>query len=186
MATAARTASSSPLLLVELVDRLEDPQARSHGALGIVLVRHRRPEDRHHGVADELLDGAPEALDLARDARVVRAERGAHVLGVGAVGAGGEADEVDEEHGDDLALLAARRAASSAVPQARQKRARSGFSSPQLGQTITARVYELGTKVTRLAKALRGYVRSDGRGAVGAASGWSGSRSSSAAARRPA
>ena len=41
-------------------------------------------------------------------------------------------------------------AASSAVPQARQKRARSGFSSPQFGQTIIAQVYELGTKLTRL------------------------------------
>ena len=78
-------------------------------ALGIVLVRDRRAEDRHHGVADELLDRAAEALDLAGDALVVRAERGADVLGVGPVGAGREADEVDEEHGDDLALLAARR-----------------------------------------------------------------------------
>ena len=53
------------LVLRELVDRLEDPQARAHGALGIVLVRHGRAEDGHHGVADELLDRAAVALDLA-------------------------------------------------------------------------------------------------------------------------
>ena len=35
------------------------------GALGIVLVRHRRAPDRHHGVADELLDHAAVALDDA-------------------------------------------------------------------------------------------------------------------------
>ncbi len=40
---------------------------------------------------------------------MVGAQRGADVLRVGAVGARREADEVDEEHGDDLALLAARR-----------------------------------------------------------------------------
>ncbi len=95
-------------LLVQLADRVEDPQPCAHGALRVVLVRHGRAEDRHHRIADELLHGAAEALDLAGDALVVRAERGADVLGVGAVGACREADEVDEEHGDDLALLAAR------------------------------------------------------------------------------
>ena len=53
------------LVLRELVDRLEDPQPRAHGALGIVLVSHGRAEDGHHGVADELLDRAAVALDLA-------------------------------------------------------------------------------------------------------------------------
>ena len=45
------------------------------------------------------------------------------------------------------------------MPHARQKRARSGFSSWQLGQTITARVYELGAKVARLATGYGGYGR---------------------------
>ena len=40
---------------VELVDRLEEAKASPDGALGVVLVRDRRAEDRHHGVADELL-----------------------------------------------------------------------------------------------------------------------------------
>ena len=51
-------------LLVQLVDRVEDAEAGADGALGVVLVCDRRAEDRHHGVADELLDRAAEALDL--------------------------------------------------------------------------------------------------------------------------
>ena len=51
----------------------------------------------------------PPYRSISRETRVVRAERGPDVLGVGPVGAGREADEVDEEHGDDLALLAGRR-----------------------------------------------------------------------------
>ena len=84
---------------------------------------HRRSEHGHHGVADELLHGAPEALDLARDARVVRAQRGTDVLRVGAVGARGEADEVDEEDGHDLALLAARRLLESGAAVETEARA---------------------------------------------------------------
>ena len=53
-------------LLVQLVDRVEDAESRADGALGVVLVRDRRAEDRHHRVADELLDRAAEALDLPR------------------------------------------------------------------------------------------------------------------------
>ncbi len=34
------------------------------GPLGVVLERRRRTEDRHHGVAGELLDGAAGGLDL--------------------------------------------------------------------------------------------------------------------------
>ena len=68
VATAARTDEVELLVLRELVDRVEDPQPRAHGALRIVLVRHGRAEDRHHGVADELLDRAAEPLDLAGDA----------------------------------------------------------------------------------------------------------------------
>ena len=46
------------VFLVQLGDRLEDPQRRPDGPLGVVLVRDRRAKDGHHGVADELLDGA--------------------------------------------------------------------------------------------------------------------------------
>jgi hypothetical protein len=94
--------------LTELSDRVEDAQRRPHRALGVVLVRDRCAEDGHHRVADELLDGAAEALDVRLHALVVRAQRRADVLRVGTVGPAGEADEVDEEHRDDLSFLAGR------------------------------------------------------------------------------
>ena len=68
----------------------------------------RRAEQRHHGVADELLDGPAEALELGPQLRVVRREQAAHVLRVERLRAGGEADEVGEEDAHDLALLTAR------------------------------------------------------------------------------
>ena len=91
--------------LVQLGDRLEDPQARPHRPLGIVLVRDRRPEGGHHGVADELLDRAVVALDLLAQAGVVGPDTGAYVLRVLLLGGGGEPDEIAEEDGDDLPLL---------------------------------------------------------------------------------
>ena len=103
--TAARTAMLEPFVS-QLLDRLEDPERRANRALGVVLVRDGRAEDRHDGVADELLHRAAEALDVGLHALVVRAQRCADVLGVGAVRAAREADEVDEEDGDDLPLLA--------------------------------------------------------------------------------
>ena len=93
------------VLVVELVDRVEDPQCRVHRALRIVLVRDRRTEHRHDRVADELLDRPAEPLDLLLHARVVRTQARADILGIGLLGRRGEADEVDEEDGDDLALF---------------------------------------------------------------------------------
>ena len=62
------------LELALLGERVADGERRADGALGVVLVRDGRPEDRHHGVADELLDGAAEALELGAHARVVGLE----------------------------------------------------------------------------------------------------------------
>ena len=93
-------------LVAQLLDRLQDPEPGAHGPLGVVLVRDRRAEDRHHRVADELLDRSAEALDVGLDALVVGTERRSDVLGIGAVGTIREADEVDEEDRYDLPLLA--------------------------------------------------------------------------------
>jgi len=92
-------------LLVQLGHGIEDAQGGTDAAFGVVLVRDRRAEDGHDGVADELLDRAAEALDLPAQSRVVRVQKVAHVLRVGALGTRGEADEVAEEDRDDLALL---------------------------------------------------------------------------------
>jgi hypothetical protein len=75
-------------------------------ALRIVLVRNRGAEERHDGVADELLHSAAEALELQTQAAVIGRKERAHVLRVELLGARGEADQVGEEHGDDLPLLA--------------------------------------------------------------------------------
>ncbi len=91
--------------LAELLDRLEDPEPGADRALGVVLVGDGSPEDGHDRVADELLDGPAEPLDVGLHPLVVGAQRRPHVLRVGPVGAAGEPDEVDEQHGDDLALL---------------------------------------------------------------------------------
>ena len=45
-------------------ERVSDGERGADGALGIVLVCDRRAEHRHDRVADELLDGAAEALEL--------------------------------------------------------------------------------------------------------------------------
>jgi hypothetical protein len=86
-----------PLVLrVQLADRLVDGERGAHGALGVVLVSDRRPEERDDGVADELLHRAAVGLELLADSGVVRSEPRAHVLGVELLRARGRADDVGE------------------------------------------------------------------------------------------
>ena len=72
-------------LLVE--DPVADGERGADGALGVVLVRDGGAEDRHHRIADELLDRSAEALELVAQARVVRAEQRAHLLRIHLLGA---------------------------------------------------------------------------------------------------
>ena len=72
-------------LLVE--DPVADRERGADGALRVVLVRHRRAEHGHHGVADELLHRAAEALELVPQAGVVRTEQRAHLLRIHLLGA---------------------------------------------------------------------------------------------------
>jgi len=69
-------------------------------------VRERRPEHRHHRVADELLNRSTVPLELGTDPRVVGAEQRLDVLGVELLRTGREADEVTEQTRDHLALRA--------------------------------------------------------------------------------
>src|SRR5580765_4339837 len=96
------------VLVIELIDRREDAQRRAHSPLRIVLVRNRRAEDRHHRVADKLLNRPAETLDLLLHACVIRTQSRTDVLWIGLLRRGGEPDQVDEEHGHDLALLRSR------------------------------------------------------------------------------
>jgi hypothetical protein len=126
----------------KVVDRLQDAKCRPYSPLGVVLVSCGSAEDRHHRVADELLDGAAEALNVGLHPLVVGAQRRAHVFRIRSVGAAGESHEVDEEYGHDLALFGGRRLSVERMP-AREAEARacSGFSSPQTGQTIMRRIF---------------------------------------------
>ena len=56
-------------LAVERLERGLHPGRSANGAQRVVLVEPRQPEDRHHGVADELLDHAAVTLELARASR---------------------------------------------------------------------------------------------------------------------
>ena len=69
-------------VLVEAGDRRVHGDGGADGALGVVLVCHRGAEDGHHRVADVLVDGAAEALDLASQDRKVRRQDAPQVLGV--------------------------------------------------------------------------------------------------------
>jgi len=97
------------LQLAVLHDRVPNRQAGANRTLGVVFVRHRSSEDRHHRVADELLNRATSPLELAAQTRVVRRKGRAHVFRVELLRARSEANEVGEEHRDDLALLASLR-----------------------------------------------------------------------------
>ena len=119
------------------------PSAGADRALGVVLVGHRRAEERHHVVADVLVDRAAEALHLLAQPPQRAVHQRLDRLGVHALGHGGVAGQVGEQHGHLAALLgrcasAPRRAPgrvpSSAAPQDMQKRASAGAGVPQAGQ----------------------------------------------------
>ena len=95
----------------QALDRVDELERGPDGPLGVVLVGGRRAPDRHHGIADELLDGAAVAADHVADELEVAAQELAGVLGVAALGQGREADEVGEQDRDDPALGDGRRPA---------------------------------------------------------------------------
>ena len=116
-----------------LDQRVAHGERGPHCALRVVLVRDGRAEDGHHGVADELLDGAAEALELVPGAGVVRRERRTYVFGIGGLGTGRVADEVDEDDADDLALLACRLARRAERRAASGAEARVGLALAAAG-----------------------------------------------------
>ncbi len=93
-------------LPAQIADRVHDAQAGADRALGVIAVRDRSAEHGHDRVADELLDRAPESLDLLLRSRVEALEEVADLFRIGPVGLGREPDQVDEQHRDELALLA--------------------------------------------------------------------------------
>jgi len=111
------------------------------GQVGIIAVGDRRAEDGDHGVADELLHGAFELLDLGFDPVEVHAEGVADVLGIGTVGSRSRADEVDEQDRDQLALLGGRPGGGEGAPARLTEASRRGVlrtapSADEHGGTI--------------------------------------------------
>ena len=92
--------------LVHVGDRVPHGHRGPDRSLRVVAVGDRRPEHRHHRVADELLDPAAEPLDLGPRSLVVDGQERPDVLGVELLGLRGEPHEIDEEDGDHAALLA--------------------------------------------------------------------------------
>ena len=88
----------------EGLDGLEQLERRPDRTLGVVLVRRRRPPDRHHGVADELLDETAVALDRLPGRLEVAGQQVADLLGVTALREVRRADEVGEQDRHETAL----------------------------------------------------------------------------------
>ena len=87
-----------PLQLpIQPLHACDDGEARPHRALGIVLMRDRVPEARHHAVPGERDDGTPELPDAGRAEPLVPALDLAQLLGVELLGERCPADEIAEE-----------------------------------------------------------------------------------------
>ncbi len=76
-----------PHLEPVLARPVSDCERGANRALVVVAECSRRAEDAHHRVADELLDPAPETLELGANALVVRRQDRADVLGIELLGA---------------------------------------------------------------------------------------------------
>jgi hypothetical protein len=90
-------------LEVERIQRLPHPVGSPGRAKRVVLVQPRDPEDGHHGVADELLDGAAVAFDHGRHLVEVAAHHASERLGIQPLAEGRGPRDVGEDDRDDPA-----------------------------------------------------------------------------------
>ena len=81
----------------ERADGVHEFETGPDRPLRVVLVGDRRAPDRHHRVADELLERAPVTADHGRGELEVPRQGLAHLLGVALLGERGEPDEVGKE-----------------------------------------------------------------------------------------
>jgi hypothetical protein len=101
--TDAHLQSEATLLLQlarQLRDGILDAESGVHGALGAILVRDRRAEQRHDAVAAVLVDGALEAMHLGRDGLKAAIDDPVHFFGIHPLRERGEAGDVGEQDGD--------------------------------------------------------------------------------------
>jgi hypothetical protein len=111
-----------PELGAQAAGAIADREARADGSQRVVLVHLVQAEDRHHGVADELLRAASQVQQLLRRRVVEAAEHVARAFGVDALREPRGVDEIGEQDRDDLPLVGAERArdrgsASGAEPR---------------------------------------------------------------------
>ncbi len=97
-----RKAPVEPLVAA---DPVAHGERRGDRAVGIVSVRRRKAENRHHRVADELLDRAAVLRDRFARNGVVQRQQAAHLLGVELLAERGGAGHVREQHGHDAPFL---------------------------------------------------------------------------------
>ena len=92
------------MFVSEVSDRGDQIECGPHRSLGIVLERDRSPPDRHHGVADELLERAAVAAhDRGGDVEVA-GQHFPHLLRIALFRERGEADQVGKEDRDHATL----------------------------------------------------------------------------------
>ena len=92
---------------LEFRHRIPHLRRRPQRAQGVVLVRDRDAEDRHDGVADELLDCAAVPLDDRLHPLEVPPQPNLEHLGIGRIAQRGRSRQVAEHDGYGLALLLA-------------------------------------------------------------------------------
>ena len=73
--------------------------------LGIVLVSDRGAEQRHDGVADDLVHATAEVVHIVDEAFERDVDQPLHPLGIEVLRESGEADDVGEDHGDHTSLV---------------------------------------------------------------------------------
>ncbi len=84
-------------LAVPDVQGLQQFDGRTHGALGVILLRQRRTEERHDGIADEFIERAAVFENDIRSDRKELIEKCRHVLRRQAFTASGKADDVGKK-----------------------------------------------------------------------------------------
>ena len=109
------------------------------GAERVVLVQARDPEDRHHGVADELLDGAAVALDHGGHLVEVAAHHAAECLGIEPLPERGRPRDVGEDDRHDLSDVG-----------------RGSISPTQRGRAVLTETSPLGVLLAAAGAALHG------------------------------
>ena len=97
----------------EGTDRVDQGERGADGPLGVVFPGARRAPDRHHGVADELLDCAAVTLHHVPGELEVAGEQLTRLLGIHALREAGEPDQVREEDRDETSLGDRRRGGGS-------------------------------------------------------------------------